>query len=274
MFNILQFAFMQRALLAGVILAFLLSLLGIFMVLKKMSFFGEGVAHASLAGIAIGILAAFNPVITALVFGTVFALLMYFLERKTKISIDAIIGILFTGSMALGIILINLKKGYQPELLSFLFGNILTISKNDLLIILILSVIIGVFVLSYFNPLTLLTFDWESAYLKGINTTFLEIGYYVALSMAVILGVKLLGIILVSVLLIIPPSIAKIIAPSFKKMVILSIVIGEITVISGLIVSYILNLPSGPVIVLVGAGLFLLLGFLKEISKLLKIKKL
>ena len=137
MLEILQYPFMQRALIAGVVLALLLAVLGIFVILRKMSFWGDGIAHASLAGIAIGLFAGYNPLITAIIFAVIFALLVYFLERKTSLSSDVIIGILFTASMALGIVLINLKNTYQPDLLSFLFGNILAIKTGELYLMVI-----------------------------------------------------------------------------------------------------------------------------------------
>ncbi|MFH1632008.1 MAG: metal ABC transporter permease, partial [bacterium] len=133
--ELLTYPFMQRALIAGAILGVLLASLGVLATLRKMAFFGEGVAHASLAGIAIAVLAGFTPLPFAIAWAVLIAVIIYTLERATKLPSDTLIGILFTASMALGVILIGQTQGYQPELLSFLFGSILTIKSIDLIII-------------------------------------------------------------------------------------------------------------------------------------------
>lgn len=249
---------MQRALIVGIVLALVLGFLGVFAILKRMSFLGDGIAHASLAGIAIGLMAAVNPLITAIIFSIIIAILIYVLEKKTKLSVDAIIGILFTASMALGVVIISFQKGYQPELISFLFGNILAVNISDLIIMVVCALIIIIFLTIFYKKLSLLAFDKEGAYLAGINVSLFEIIFNIFLAVAIVLGVKILGIILVSALLIIPSSTAKIISKSFKSLVFSSIVFGEITIILGLVLSYIFDLPSGAVIVLCGTVIFVL----------------
>lgn len=249
---------MQRALIVGIMLGALLAYLGIFVILKRMAFFGDGVAHASLAGIAIGILAGISPLITALIYGIAIALIMYWTERKGKISSDAVIGIFFTASMALGVILMNYQQGYQPELISFLFGNILAIQSIDVYIIGIIAAIVLVFLSVNFKKISHLTFDRESAFLAGINITLLEISMYIALAVAVVIGVKILGIILVSALLILPASTSKLIAGSFRGLLVNSIIVGELSVIIGIILSYTINWPTGATIVLIGTVFFIM----------------
>ena len=126
---------MQRAFIAGILLAALLAYLGVFVVLRRMSLFSDGIAHASLAGVAAGVLLSLNPLVTALVASVVFAIVMFFLERKSNLSTDTAIGLIFTSGMALGVLLMSFKSGYQPELIGFLFGNILTIKPSDLIVI-------------------------------------------------------------------------------------------------------------------------------------------
>ena len=266
MFDLLQYPFMQRAILGGVFLALLLALLGILVILRKMSFWGDGIAHASLAGIAFGLLLAFNPLLLAIVVAIIFALLVYYLERKTTLASDAIIGVLFTALMALGIVILNFKAGYQPDLMSYLFGNILAIKTSELYIMIICTLFILYFLLRYKQQLTLITFDRESAYLAGINVNLFDLLFYICLAVAVVLGTKILGIILVSALLIIPPSIAKLMAKSFKLINVLSVIFAEVIVISGLIISYYFNLPSGAVIVLTGVVIFLALVVIKRLK--------
>jgi zinc transport system permease protein len=249
---------MQRALIAGVALGLILPFLGVFVTLRRMSFFGDGIAHATLAGVAIGIVAGVSPFMAALGIGALFGAGVYLLERKTNISSDALIGVLFTGGLALGIVLISRQQGYQPELLSFLFGSILSVSSQDLGIILGFSALIVMVLLMLFRQLTLLALDKESAWLYGVRTEFLDFFFYVLLSVTIVLGVKLLGIILVSALLIIPPTIAKMLAPSFKTLIGVSVVAGEIFIVLGLLFSFLLDLPSGATIILVGVIVFLL----------------
>jgi len=272
MIEILSLPFMQKAFIAGIMLAAPLAFLGVYSTLKKASFFGDGVAHASLSGIALGILTGVSPFGMAIIVGALFGAGVYFLERKTSVSSDSIIGILFTGGMALGIILLNLKQGYQPELISFLFGNILTIHASDLVLIIGLGVGIIVFLSIVYRRLALLVLDKDEAWLTGIPTSGLELVFYVVLSISIVLGVKLLGIILVSALLIIPAASAKLLSKSFRKLVLLSILIGEIVVIGGLILSYYLDFPSGAVIILTGVGLFCLIAAWDGFRKITKEK--
>lgn len=266
MLDILAYPFMQRAIAGGIILGVLLAFLGVFMILRRMSFFGDGIAHASLAGIAIGILANTNPLITAIIFAAVIAVIISVLETKSKLSSDAIIGVMFTTSMAFGVILMSFNSGYQPELVSFLFGNILAIKTSELVIMLVLAAIITFFLCRNYKKLALLAFDAESAQLKGINVQLYHILFSIALAVSVVLGVKILGIVLVSALLIIPSSCAKLFSKSFKTLIIGSIVVSEITILLGLLTSYILDLPSGAVIVVSGFGIFLLALLGKQVA--------
>jgi zinc transport system permease protein len=259
--ELLQYAFMQRALLAGVVLAVLLAWLGTFVVMRKMSFFSDGIAHASLTGIAIGLLLSFQPLVIAVLFSIVFALTIYYLERKTTLASDAIIGMLFTAGMSLGVILISFKSGYTPDLMSFLFGNILAIKPMDIVLITLLSLAICGFLLLNHKQITLVALDPDTAYLDGIKVSVLQILFYIILAASVVLGVKILGIVLVSALLIIPPSTAKLISHSFKGLIIKSIILSEITVVSGIVISYYIDSPTGPVIVLVGTAIFFLIFF-------------
>jgi len=256
MFEILQLEFMQRAFIAGIILAPLLSVLGAFTTLRKMSFFADGIAHASLLGVAFAIIAGVTPFNGALVAGLLFGVLTFLLERYTKLATDAIIGIIFTTGLALGIIIISLQPGYQPDLISFLFGNILAITWSNVWLILVLSSIILSLVFLLFRQLTLLSLSEELAWTSGISTKYLNLFFYIMVSVSVVLGVKLLGIILVSALLITPPVTAKLITQSFRSYVFLSVIFSLIAFIGGLFVSYYFDFPSGASIVVSATTIF------------------
>lgn len=266
MLEILQYPFMQRALIAGAVLGAVLAYLGIFVVLRRMAFFSDGIAHASLAGVAIGIIASFNPLFTAVIFSILVAVAIYFMEKKTALSTDTAIGILFTFGMAMGILLISFKSGYQPELISFLFGNILAIKTSELIIIIVMSALILIFLISQQKKLTLLSLDREIAYVSGINPDIYHFFLYIFLSIAVVLGIKILGVVLVSAILITPVSTAKLLSSSFKSLLALTLVMSEIVILAGLAVSYYFNLPTGPTIVICGAGIFFLSLFIKAIK--------
>ena len=268
MLDILQYPFMQRAIIAGIVLACLLAWLGVFVIMRKMSFFADGIAHASLAGVAAGVLAGIHPLTTALIFSVLFSLAIYSLEKKTTLSSDAIIGILFTSGMALGVVLISFKRGFQPDLVSFLFGNILAIRPVDLGVISALSAAIMVFLAYNHKGITLMALDMDTAYMAGIRVDLLQVVFYIILAVSVVLGIKILGIVLVSALLIIPASTAKLTSKSFKGLIIQSIVFSEVVVILGIALSYALDSPTGPMIVLVGAGIFLGVFSLKQLTSM------
>ena len=259
--GLLQYGFVTRALIAGVLTAGLFALLGNFVILRKMSFFGEGIAHASLAGVAIGLLFNGEPLVTGVLYAVLFALLVYVLEKHTNLAPDSLIGVLFTSSLALGLLLMNLKPGYQPDLISFLFGNILTITNVDLILTVIVSVIASIFIISQYKKYILFALSPEFAYLAKIKRELYHILLYVILAVAVVLGIKLLGIVLVSAMLIIPASTAKIAAWSSRSLLALGIVFSEVSLLFGIFSSLLLNIPTSSAIVLSQAGLFLLVFF-------------
>ncbi|MDD2785475.1 MAG: metal ABC transporter permease [Patescibacteria group bacterium] len=254
----LALPFIQRAVLAGLILGALLAILGIFVVLRRMAFFSDGIAHASLAGVAVGVLANTNPLLTALGISAVLAVIMAWLERKTKIASDAIVGLIFTGGMATGVILLALKSGYQPELVSFLFGNILSIQWSELWLMVVLAALIVAFLLLNYKRLALMVLNPEIAHLSGVPVTLYQTLLYVTVAASAVLGIKMLGVALLSALLIVPVSTAKLIAKSFRGLMLWSVIMSELTVITGIALSIQLNLPTGAVIVLCGLMLFLL----------------
>ncbi|OGH68399.1 MAG: hypothetical protein A3I29_00595 [Candidatus Magasanikbacteria bacterium RIFCSPLOWO2_02_FULL_44_11] len=256
--ELLSYSFVQRAIISGMCAGILLAVLGIFVTLKRMSFFSDGVAHASLVGVALGLLFHREPLIYAVIFSVVFAIAIFFLEQKTTIATDSLLAILFTSSLALGIVLINLQSGFQPDLISYLFGNILTIRTFEVWLIAGLSVLIAGFIYWKYRTYLLLSLNEEVAALAGIHTKSYQLLLYVILAVATVLSIKVLGIMLVSALLIIPVSSAKLLAGSSRQLAILSILFSELAIILGMFTSLVLNLPVGSVIVLSATFLFIL----------------
>lgn len=258
---------MQRALMAGIFLAAMLALLGVFVILRRMAFFSDGIAHASLAGVAVGLIFSLNPLLTAVLLSAVFALIIYILEDKYQLASDTAIGILFTSGMALGVLLISLQPGYQPELISFLFGNILAIVSSELWIILGVGLAVFALAAGYLKQIALWSLNPEMAYLSGVRVKLLQPLLYVLLAVATVLGIKVLGVVLVSALLIIPVATAKLFSSSFRRLVIWSVIVSEISVLGGLFVSYSLNWPTGPAIVLTSALLFIVAGIFSSLRR-------
>ena len=254
--EILAYPFMQRAFTGGILIGFLLSNLGVLATIRKMSFFSEGIAHASLAGIAIAIVGNLAPLPVALVWAIFIAILIYVLERSTKLHSDTVIGVLFTSSMALGVIIMSQTAGYQPELISFLFGNILAVNTNDLLIMFLVTLIIITWFYASLRQLIYLSLSDDSATVSGIKTKTQTLIFYIALALATVLGVKILGIVLVSALLILPAATSRLLTPSFFSYMLVSVLICEASILAGLILSFLKDLPSGASIVLMATVFF------------------
>lgn len=255
--DILIYPFMQRALLTGILIGIITSLLGVLVVLRHSAFFGDAIAHASLAGVAVGVLTGWQPLLTATGVGVGIAMSLHVMERYTRLALDTVLGFTLPFFMAIGVLLLSLKPGYQPELMSILFGSILTVGHEHLLIIIAITlVVLGVFF--RFRPqLIFATFDEEAAQLAGIRVNWILTGYYILLALVIIASLRAVGIILVNALLIIPAATAKMLATSLARMFMWAPLLGILSVTGGMMLSYYIDLPSGPAIVVFSGLLFL-----------------
>ena len=257
MMDMLAYPFMQRALLTGILIGVMTSLLGVLVVLRRSAFFGDAIAHASRAGVAVGVLTGWHPLLTATGVGVGIAMSLHVMERHTRLALDTVLGFILPFFMAIGVLLLSLKPGYQPELMSFLFGSILTVSQAHLLLIAVITlVVLGVF-LRFRPQLIFATFDEEAAQLSGIRVGLILTGYYILLALVIIASIRAVGIILVNALLIIPAATAKMLSRSLAHMFIFTPLLGVLSVAGGIIGSYHLDLPSGPAIVVFSGLLFL-----------------
>jgi zinc transport system permease protein len=257
----LSVGFFQRALVAGAVLGLLTGLLGALSIMRQSSFFGDAIAHSSLAGIAIGLWLGISPLFSAFVYAAGIAVLLPWIKTKLYFTYDNILGIILPFSMGLGILIFSMLPGYQPELLSFLFGSVLTISLGDLILLFVLAIIVVVVTTWKYYSLLLISLDQKYSQLVGVNTKKLELLYQLMLAMTIIAGVKLVGIVLINALLVIPASIAKLWSQSLTQFVWLSILTSIFVVLVGMLFSLILNAPPGSTIA-VFSGLFLLLNVL------------
>lgn len=249
--------FMQRAFLGGLLVALLTSFTGILVVLRRSSFLGDAISHSALAGVAIGLLFKINPLLTAIIFTLLVSFCLPYLEKKSALALDSLLGFLLPFSLALGVIILSLLPGYQPDLLSYLFGSILSIGWLDLKIIFFLSLGVGLVFLFLGKKLIFVSFDEDYARVSGLNVRFLNIFYSLILSLVIVLSIRLVGIILVNGLLVIPAATARLYTRSLKQMFLLTPLISVFCVVSGIGLATIFNWPVGPVIV-AGAGIIFL----------------
>jgi zinc transport system permease protein len=252
----LQYEFMQRALIAGVLASVACGIIGVYVVVKRMVFISGGISHASFGGIGLGYFLGINPVLGALIFTLISAIGMGLATRRTKLAEDTVIGILWAFGMALGIIFIGLTPGYAPDLMSYLFGDILLVSSTDLILMLILVAIIILVVLSLYKEFLALSFDEEFGTIAGVPAERLYLVLLCLIALTVVVLIRAVGIILVIALLTIPAAMARQFTHSLGKMMLLSIGFGVVLVISGLFLSYEFDLASGATIILVGVVLF------------------
>ena len=262
MIELLQFEFARNALIAGTIISILFGFLSFFVVMKKLSFLTVGISHAAFGGVALGILLGLNPYLTAIAFCLLTGYLIAFYGEKSEY--DTVIGILFAFTMACGIIFISLKKDYTFDLGSYLFGSILGITRKDIIFLLMLSLSLGIFFYLFFKEIIFITFDKTVAKASGIPVNFFENAIVLILTLAIVLSIRLIGIILVSAFLIIPSAISIMIFDNYKKAIAGAIVLNLIIFLTGFYGSYLFNLPSGACIVSTGTILYFLISFLKR----------
>lgn len=258
MFELLQYQFIQRALIAGVFMGATLSLLGVFVVLRKSAFFGDAIAHFAFAGIALGFLLAVNPVVAAVVTSLVLALTMGYLQNRTPAhTLDTIIGIFFSGAAALGIFVIGLLKGYRADLFQYLFGDIIAITVSDVVLAGVIAIGVIIILLVTWKPFFKIIFNKEIARISGVRVNLYEYIFLGLLAVVTAVSIKIVGIILVPALLVIPAAAAKNISRNFRQMIFYSVVFGVGSVIFGLFGSLYFNTASGATIVLLSIVVFL-----------------
>ena len=242
---------MQNAFLAAVLVSVVCGLVGTYVVVKRIVFISGGISHAAFGGIGLGYFLGVNPILVAIPFSIASAILMGLTSKKVKVSEDTAIGILWSLGMAIGIIFINLTPGYVPDLMSYLFGSILTVPTGDLVIMFILDIIIIVVVYLFRREFQGISFDEEFSQVMGMPTTAIYLLLLSLVALSVVVMIKVVGVILVIALLTIPAAIAKQFTYNLGRMMILSVIMGMLLTTGGLYISYLFNLASGATIVLV-----------------------
>jgi len=258
MMEILGYTFMQRALWSATLIGALCALIGVYVVLRSMSFIGAGIAHASFGGVALGFILGVNPFFTTVIFCTLTAWAIAFVSDKQKIREDAAVGIFFASTMAFGVLLIGLMRGYNVDLYSYIFGNILAVSRFDLYSSLILGVVVVGLIALFYKEFLLLTFDPEMARVVGLPVRTLNLLMLTLVALTVVLSIKSVGVVLVSALIVTPAASAFLLTDDFKKMMWFSVGIGVGASWLGLFLSTWLNVASGAAIVMTVTLIFFL----------------
>jgi ABC-type Mn2+/Zn2+ transport system permease subunit len=250
------YEYMQRAFLAALVVGTLCSTIGTYVVLRKLSFIGDGIAHASFAGIVVAYLRGIDYYVGAAAVAVVTALGIGFVNRRGKVSLDTAIGVLFTGAFALGVFLMSRLPRYNVDLESFLFGNILSVSPQDLYLILGLAALVTLSLAFMYRALLYTSFDPVVAQASGINAAFTDYALLVLLALTIIISLEAVGIVLVAALLVTPAATAFQLTRSFTRMMLLSGATGAFCAVAGLYASYYLQAGSGATIVLLATILF------------------
>jgi zinc transport system permease protein len=249
--------FLQNALLGGILASVACGVVGSYVVVKRISYLAAGISHAILGGMGIAYFFGKSPMSGALVASVIFALILGWVSLRWKQQEDTIIGALWSMGMAVGILFLSKTPGYHMDLMSYLFGNILMISRDDLYLIGGLDLAILVTVGLFYKQLLAVAFDEEFAKLRGISVEWFYILFLILIGFTVVIMIRIVGLILVIALLTIPPAIANHYIRSLNHMMILAVILGVFFTCSGLALSYEPDLPSGPMIIVLSGSVFI-----------------
>ncbi|MDH5655200.1 MAG: metal ABC transporter permease [Spirochaetia bacterium] len=256
LFELFSMPFMQKAFLAGILTGYIASFYGVFVVQRGLSFLGSGLAHAAFGGVALGILLDLEPLYISIPFTILVATGITYVKQKSILGSDTAVGIFFSLSVALGIIFLSLKRTLTTDAFSYLFGSVLSVSNADLVIIGILT-ILSAATWPLWGRIAYASLDREMAKSEKVPVKKDDYIIAVILSVSIVVSIKLVGIILIASFLVIPAASARMISSTFRQMTLLSVFFGILGAFSGLILSYIADLPAGASIVLFQSGIFL-----------------
>ncbi len=272
MIEILQYEFMQRALISGIAISISCSLIGLFLILKRFSLFGDAMSHVAFGGIALGLFLKSNPIWVSLIVSIIGALAIIKLNSSKRIYSDSSISVLLSLGLAMGLVLISLSGGFSIDITSYLFGSILLVNIEETVSTVLLSVIVIAFVILYYKKLIYLVFNEEQALVNGINTVVLNILFITLATIAIVMSIRLIGVLMVSSLLIIPNVSSLLLGYGFKKTILFSICFSLISVILGILLAYEWNITPSGMIVITSAGIFFGVNVLKLFSSKIKNK--
>lgn len=266
MLEVLQYDFIQNALIAGVLISIAAGIIGSLVVVNKITFLTGGIAHSSYGGIGLAIYLGIPVLFGATVFAVITAIIIAIITLKNRTRIDAIIGMMWASGMAIGIIFVDLTPGYNVDLMSYLFGSIVAVSNEDIYYMTILDIFIIGIVVYFYKEILAVSYDSEFASLRGINVKFFYTLILILAALCVVAAIKAVGLILVIALLTIPTYLAETFASKLSSMMIISSILATIFTILGLVVSYLYDISSGASIIMVAV-------LVLAVVKVLKMKK-
>ncbi|MGB4204624.1 MAG: metal ABC transporter permease [Bacteroidales bacterium] len=261
--ELISYSFFSKALLAALLASISCGIAGTYIVARRKVFIAGGITHASFGGIGMGYFFGINPMLGGAAFGLLSALGIEFISKKTEIREDSAIGIIWSFGMALGIIFIFLTPGYAPNLMTYLFGNILTVSDADINFMIILCSLLILFFILFYRIILFTSFDEEYAQSHKLPVNTFNYILIALVALVIVLNIRVIGIILVISYLTLPQSAANLLTRNFKHIIIYSVIFGVLGSITGLYISYLADLPSGAIIIFVFVVLYLAIWLLK-----------
>lgn len=256
MLEMFEYSFVQRALAASLLVGTSCSIIGVYVVLRGLAFIGAGIAHAAFGGVALGFLLGLNPLLTAVVFCLGVSGAIHATHVTGRIKLDASIGIFYSLTMALGVLFIGLMKTYDARLYGYLFGNILSVSSNDIYLIGGLTLAVIATVVLLFKEFELVSFDAEMAEALGLRAKTISFVMLTLVSLTIVLSLEAVGVMLVFALIVTPAAAANQLTYSYRAMFFISAFFGNLSCFAGLVLSYYFDIPSGATIVLTSTTLF------------------
>jgi ABC-type Mn2+/Zn2+ transport system permease subunit len=251
-----QFEFFRNGMLAALVVGALCGLIGVFVVLRNMSYIGHGLSHAAFGGAVAAYVMQWNFYIGAGIWGLAAALLINQATRRYKIGADAAIGIITTASFAVGVAIISRVRKFTTNFEAALFGNVLGVTSSDIVVITVVALVSVVVIFFFYKQLLFVTFDRDVARVFGVRVELVDTVFSMMLAATIIVSMQTLGVTLIAAAIVIPPIIARMMTDSFSKMLLLSALIGALNAIGGMYLSFIFDVASGATVVLTGALLF------------------
>jgi len=265
--RLFEYTFFRNALMGGIITAVVCAWIGLFLILRKESMLVDGVAHTSFGGIALGLFLGINPLLTALLITVLAVLGVSWMRRHGLAYSDSATAVMLALGFSTGLIIISLADGFNVELMSYLFGSILTVEQTDLLVVGMLAVIAFLFLGVFYKELLSITFDEDASRLMGIPVRPLSIAYNILIAVTIVLSIKVIGIILVVALIVIPGLTALQLGLSFKGTTIAAMCFGASSVFTGMILSAIYDVATSGVIVFTMTGIFLFVAAYRRLER-------
>ncbi len=268
-----QYQFFQHAIVAATLIGALCGMIGVFVVLRRMSYIGHGLSHAVFGGAVVSYVIHWNFYIGAGLWGFLSALLINATARRGKIGADAAIGIITTASFALGVAIISKQRSFTRNFEAALFGNILGVTVTDLIVIAGVAVAVAAAIFFTYKQLVFVTFDPELARVYGVRSDWIDAGFALALAATIVAAINVVGVTLIAAALVIPPTTARVLTDSFGRMLTISTLLGGLCGFAGMYLSYQLDIASGAAIVLLAAAIFALVSLGTSVRRVLFVRQ-